>query len=337
MLSAVVNQSYTGSVAVDTSGMFNHGIPIQVTPTLPGFTFNHPGSRINIPPSASLNDLGCIEAMVTFSLSNINPTHRYNLAEGYLSFALYVNSDLSISGTILDANGNWSGAQSAPNTISISATQVAVLQSDGINMVRVYLDGQLVAENYNTAGPVRSIGSLGIAIGHWPDPPNQYTFSGTIFQFVLKKYDPNKDLTHSLNPCCFNRKALARWYREIEEKGITQQQISNSAQALKSATQNIAIALRGSDKSKTEAQQKLVSAYNAALRHQDCNALKIVTKEFHHIFSQLDSATQAKLKADLEKALTSFGLTTKDWLKFMNLLCLDFCNSNKEEEHHHGC
>ena len=48
MLRTIIEQTYTGNLAVDTSGFFNQGLPIQVTPSLLGFAFDQPGSRINI-------------------------------------------------------------------------------------------------------------------------------------------------------------------------------------------------------------------------------------------------------------------------------------------------
>ena len=57
MLRTIIEQTYTGNLAVDTSGFFNQGLPIQVTPSLLGFAFDQPGGRINIKPSPSLSVL----------------------------------------------------------------------------------------------------------------------------------------------------------------------------------------------------------------------------------------------------------------------------------------
>ena len=51
--------------------------------------------------------------------------HRYTLAEGFESFAFFVNSDFSLSGTIFDANNNWTGATSPAGLVSDSAAHVA--------------------------------------------------------------------------------------------------------------------------------------------------------------------------------------------------------------------
>src|SRR5262245_31560095 len=122
--------------------MSNHGIPIDVIPASPGFTFNRPSSRINIRPAPSLSDLAHIRVGVTFSLTPRGSAHRYNLSEGHLSFALYINADLSLTGTIYDSNGVWSGASSPPNTVSANTLHTAVLECDGVNVVRVSLDGR---------------------------------------------------------------------------------------------------------------------------------------------------------------------------------------------------
>jgi hypothetical protein len=51
----------------------------------------------------SLQNLGAIPAAVQFNLQPGGTLHRFNLAEGFESFALFVNPDYSIQGTILDA------------------------------------------------------------------------------------------------------------------------------------------------------------------------------------------------------------------------------------------
>ncbi|MGA9957355.1 MAG: hypothetical protein WBQ06_03670, partial [Acidobacteriaceae bacterium] len=116
----VVHQIYANGMAFDLSGFRNHGVPYAVSqaiaPFAPGFDYTQQDSRVIVAPSTSLEDLLAVRAIVTFYL---NPsgglTRRYNLIEGHLCFALFVNPDGSLSGTILDADGNWAGAQSSAN------------------------------------------------------------------------------------------------------------------------------------------------------------------------------------------------------------------------------
>jgi hypothetical protein len=202
MWRTIVSQTYLRGVAVDTSGNSNNGIPIRVTPGYPVFLYEQPGSRINIPPSPTLQNLGAMQAAVRFKLHPSGGPHRFNLTEGFESFALFVNEDYSIQGTILDATSTWNGPSSPAGVVSTDAIHTAILACDGVNSVQVYLDGALVAGNYSIPGGVRAVGNLGIAVGHWPNPSDYYTFEGTIYEFILLKYDAQQDLLNLLDACC---------------------------------------------------------------------------------------------------------------------------------------
>jgi hypothetical protein len=326
MLITVVNQTYTRGLAVDSSGMSNHGIPIDVTAGAPGFAFNQAGSRINIRPSNSLMSLGCIRAGVSFSLQPRDAAHRYNLAEGFESFALFVNPNLSLSGTIYDANENWTGATSPANTVTANKTHVAILECDGISMVRVLLDGTVVAENYNVAGTVRGVGSMGLAIGHWPNPPNQYTFEGTIFAALLQKYSPRDDAARFIDPCCYNRKAIANWFARMAKKGVSISQLTKASIALKATAATAAAAGRGGTKAGTVAQRALAAALVRAIQRRDPASLSFVLQQWQaSAKEEIDSATRATLQANLQTALVAFGLDWFDWCELMKLFCLDPC------------
>jgi hypothetical protein len=336
MLRTVVHQTYTSNLAVDTSGMFNQGISINVTAHYPGFGFTQPGSRINVQPSRSLRNLGCIRAAVSFNLQPQGAVHRYNLMEGFESFALFVNPDNSLSGTIFDANSNWTGATSAPAMVATGSTHTAGIECDGINMVRIFLDGAIVGENYNVLGSVRDIGFMGLAIGHWPNPPGQYTFEGTIFEVLLQKYDPAADLTKVLDPCCFNTAALLRWYTRVAGKGASIGKLSQAADALWAASKSAAIALRGGSKAATETQQALAATLTNALRRRDLSAVEFVLTQLQtSATGQLNAATVKKLGDDVRQAIADFDLQWSDWCDFLRLVCLDPCG-NQGTECHHG-
>jgi hypothetical protein len=190
-------------------------------------------------------------------------------------------------------------------------------------MVRVYLDGQMVSDNYQVSGSVRGIGQLGLAIGHWPNPPNQYTFEGTIFEVIVQKYDPQRDLARGIDPCCFSRDALTRWYQDVTKRGAT---ILAGADALVAATRNAAVALRGGDKAKTLAQIQIATSLAAALDRRDWAALKAILKQAQDTANvNLDAATLSALGTAMSEAITAFNLEWEDWCRFMKLLCIDVC------------
>jgi hypothetical protein len=302
----------------------------------PGFAFGQPGSRINIAPSPSLSDLESIQASVAFTLAPSGAAHRYNLVEGYLSFALFVNPDLSIAGTILDAQGNWTGASSAPGIVTPGKTHQATLQCDGISMVRLALDGNIVATNYSVAGAVRSVGALGLTIGHWPDPPDVYTFQGTIFELLLQAYDPQNDRIRGIDPCCFDRKAIAQWFARMAKKGITADHLSQAMDGLAATAKAAAIAMRNGQEAPTLTQQGLAGAVSYALSRRDFTALEVALNQWQQFANtQLTDAQRAQFTADLVAGITAFGLSWNDWCEFARLFCLDLCNPGSKG-HRHG-
>jgi hypothetical protein len=326
MLVTVVHQEYRSNVACDTSGYCNHGLPLNVTPTLPGFRYAAANSRINIRPSPSLTQFGCIRGAVSFTLQPTGAPQRHNLMEGFESFALFVNPDLSISGTIFDASSNWTGATSKPATVSTGKPHLAIIECDGINMVRLTLDGTVVGENYAVAGTVRDIGAYGLTVGHWPNPQDQYAFQGEIFGVLLQKYDPTKDLMRMLDPCCFDREGIGTWLREMQGKGVTTAKLVAASLALQAVCRKVAAAARGNDKARTTVQQNLGSALIAAIANRDGSTMESIMQQWQtSAAGQISAAAQAQFEQDLRAALAGFGFETADWCRLMKLLCLNLC------------
>jgi hypothetical protein len=274
---------------------------------------------------------------VSFTLGPHGAAHRYNLAEGHLSFALFVNPDRSIEGTILDGGGIWTGAASGAGAVSPGVRHSAVLQCDGISMVRVVLDGTMVAANYGVSGLVRGVGPFGIAVGHWPDPPDVYTFQGTIFAFLLRAYDPQNDRIRGISPCCFDRPAIARWFTAMAKKGVTADKLSQAADQLAAVAKAAAIAMRGGQEAATLTQQTLAAAVSYALSRRDFAALQAALEQWQHYAKQrLSAADQAKYAAELQAAFAAFGLDWADWCELMRLFCLDPCSLAGKGGRHGG-
>lgn len=322
MWRTIVNHVYLRNVAVDTSGYSNNGIPVQVAAQYPGFLFEQQGSRINVPPASSLQNLGAIQAAVRFELSPSGSAPRFNLVEGFESFALFVNPDYSIQGTILDATSTWNGAISPAAAVSTNAMHTAILVCDGVSLVQVYLDGALVAENYSTPGSVRTVGNLGIAVGHWPNPPGQYTFQGTIYEFILQKYDPQQDIWNLLDACCVDWRKLLAFLRDLGKRGITADQLVAAGAKLTQASTDTQVALRGGTKAGTLKQLTLGRMAMSALRRRDLNALESILHEVQASIAALDPATRTGLGTQFDDALASYGLQGRDWVTLMKLLCL---------------
>jgi hypothetical protein len=114
----VLHHTYADGLAFDASLNRNHGLPIAVTagagPFANSFHFTSGDSRISVEPSPSLENLFAIRAVVRCYLTPTDTSHRFNLMEGHLSFALFVNPDGSLQATILGrlypiARQKWKG------------------------------------------------------------------------------------------------------------------------------------------------------------------------------------------------------------------------------------
>jgi hypothetical protein len=320
MWKTLAHQTYTRNIAVDTSGFSNNGIPVQVTAGYPGFAFDSPGSRINVVPAPTLTELDAIRVAVRFTLEPRGAAHRYNLVEGFESFAVFVNDDHSVAATILDANSAWNGVTTAPGVVTPGVSHTVVVECDGVNSMLCYLDGAMLADSYSVTGTVRDIGSLGLAIGHWPNPPDQYTFEGTIFEFLLQKYDP--DPLRLLDPCCVDTQAVFAWLLAVQKRGLSLAQITRAGAALRAAARQSEIALRGTTRAGTLSQISFSRAAARALQRRDLGAFERALQAWQGSAAGLDSGTRADMTAAFEKAFAGFGFTSAEWTELMDLLCL---------------
>lgn len=216
MRKVVLHHQYGRGIAWDTSGHGNHGRPADVYPDGAGaLRWDRPSSRIDVPPDASLDTLGAFRCSITFNLAG-DSVHRYNLVESQLSFALFIHAPFRLAATILDANGQWTGAFSTSQTVLGSpGWHRADCGHDGIATSWVALDGQIMAVNDNVPGPVRNVGPNGVSIGHWPEPVDQYTFAGSISEVWLWQNRPDPPV----DDCCTDVDALAEVERRLRDRG----------------------------------------------------------------------------------------------------------------------
>ena len=219
----VLHHHYAYGSTFDVSTAGNHGRAELVTPGAAAFwsalRFQSPDSRVSVAPSRSLTNPFSIAALVRFYPEGTATGSRHNLIEGFVSFALYVLPTGALAGTIVDANGAWTGASSAPNLVAPNMWHEAWLSHDGINQLELKLDGVVVAREYDVVGPVRSVGDLGIAIGNWPDA-GAFPFVGYIDEVKVYRYDPRKDLQDLLDPCCRDGRDLDSLMGELKRNEV---------------------------------------------------------------------------------------------------------------------
>jgi hypothetical protein len=207
--------AYQHGVAFDLSEHRNHGALagnahlVNGPPYGDAIRFDKGDDAVWVQPSDTLTELGAVRVQVRFNWEPqaVGP-HRHNLVEGQLSFALFVNPDGSIQGTILNALGSWLGAKSGAGVVSPNTWHVAEFVHDGVSHCTLYVDGHVVDEGFTSPGPVRGVGPHGIAIGHWPEPGSQYTLRGLVDRVKVWTFDPERTGQHLIDDCCIDREAI---------------------------------------------------------------------------------------------------------------------------------
>lgn len=236
----VLHHRYSEGIAWDTSGYNNHGRVGDCDrgsgATQGALGFHHPDSRIDVPPSDTLRHLGAFRCCVRFYLEG-DPSARYNLVESELSFAFFVEGGHRLAATILDATGHWTGAFSDPGTVPTNGWHRADCGHDGISTSWVALDGNVIATNTGSPGPVRPVGAQGLTVGHWPEPADQYAFKGFISEVWLWQTRPDP-VSHGC--CCTDPDAFARLSAAGRARGWTYDSVQDTLDQVRALTAGVA-------------------------------------------------------------------------------------------------
>jgi hypothetical protein len=251
-------------------------------------------------------------------------SRRYNLIEGHLCFALFVNPDGSLQGTIVDAEGNWAGPQSPPNTVSVHRWHEAEIRHDGVNQCSIFLDGVPVGTSYAAAGPVRSVGPHGIAIGHWPEASGQYTFDGYLREAWVYKYDPALAAKGLLDPCCGEyRKALDDIAQTLRTIGYTREQAREQGMALIKFGLSISSQVRGNDPVRSKEHSTLSAQALAAFLRGDSSAYTSALSQLAAMAATtLSAAEQHQIGATEEELVNGLPLPIKQFQILIGQMCL---------------
>ncbi len=257
----VVHHTYLGPTVVDVSGNHNHGHLESVASGGGHVIFQGGPDTVRVMRSATLDEMRAIRTTVRFKVHpqpfGIDPWYsggprRMNLIEGYLSFALVIDPDRSLHGTIVDGTGAWNGASSAPGVVSYGVWHEATFVHDGFSACRVDLDGVTVAESLDVLGPARPPKDpYGIAIGHWPDPDDRYTFVGEIAE--VRIWIDRLDADDYFDDCCIDREKVDELFDDLRGRGSDDPDFdpdayNESAEAIrKIGTSNFGVLASGGD------------------------------------------------------------------------------------------
>lgn len=248
----VLHHTYLNGAAFDVSGCNNHGSLTNVwedTGTFPGtLRFSGGTSQVDVEPSESMRTMRGLAVKARFRIDPAAWVHRHNLVEGHLSFALMVQRDRSVMGTIHDRNGNWDGPSSAPGAVTPGRWHEAVFMHDGISRGRMFLDGTLVDERWDLPGPVRDISAYGLSIGHWPGPDaGGYTLEGHLDEVMVWRDDPAEEVLGLLDPCCLDRPGLDDVLDRMREAGVTKSDLDRTASDLLDLRAELSARVRDGD------------------------------------------------------------------------------------------
>ena len=213
MYKLVVHHTYKlGGQAFDLSDYGNHGRRVATSP-VPGrvpdngaLYFAGGPDRVVVPSNPTLDKLRAIQAEAWIYVEDLS--RRRNIMEGELSFAFFITPNGILWGTFYDPDNvtpvtpgfdaSWPGVNSDAGFAPDGVKHIVPLNTwvkvkyihDGVASARLYINDVLVGANYNIKSSVRSVGSGGLSIGHWPpSSDDRYTFKGKIDEVKLWKYD----------------------------------------------------------------------------------------------------------------------------------------------------
>ncbi|MFD7406791.1 LamG-like jellyroll fold domain-containing protein [Streptomyces sp. NPDC059866] len=202
--------------------------------TAGSYRFAARDSGITVPSSPSLRQLDSVRVRVRFRSDPWDKARR-NLVEGHLSFALMLEGEGRLTGTVLDRTGTWSGAH-VDGQITAGQWHEAALEHNGLSTLALSVDGRVVAVRHDVPGPVRPVGGFGVAIGRWPDAP-EYIFRGDIGELQLWRNDPVHTVQQITDRCCGrDRTPLGKVLATLAERNEIGDSVITAARAAQAAT-----------------------------------------------------------------------------------------------------
>ncbi|WP_405395412.1 LamG domain-containing protein [Microbispora hainanensis] len=315
-----------GGSTFDVSGMGNHGVPADVQPgtgaDAGSYTFASAASGIMVAPSLSLQNLQALRVRMKIRADPWDGARR-NLVEGFVSFAFTLGGDGTLTGTIVDRSGAWSGV-SAAGAVTPGRWHEVEMVHDGVGTVALKVDGHVVAVRTDVPGPVRSVGPLGVAIGRWPDA-NRYAFKGGIGELQIWRFDPVKAVTKYLSCCCHRDTApLEAVLAELRERGVDGAQAAELARQAQQATLDLLQAVHGPEaKGNTELERSL-DLFQRALAGRDRRRLSPLRRRARDLLqADANAGALTGWRQRMEDIARQIGLSRREQEAMLHALCLD--------------
>jgi hypothetical protein len=222
MRKLVLHHRYADGAAWDVSGFANHGQVVDAySPGNGALRFSAATSRVDVPASPSLGELGSLRCAVTFCIDPKDHDTRYNFVEAGASFALYLDYGQILRSTIYQGGTAWPGVEvHAPQLLDGNWHRVDC-GHDGLSTGWLAIDGHVVQVESGIAGPIRPLND-GVTIGHWPGSIDQdWTMTGDIGEVWLWRWWPDPPFEE----CCRDPEALARVEKILARYGVNRQSL----------------------------------------------------------------------------------------------------------------
>jgi hypothetical protein len=113
--------------------------------------------------------------------------HRYNIVEGWMSFAFFIEQNGQLVGGIYNGQ-DWIAVTSGNSLVPLDQWSDVSFEYDGICIGKLQINGKRVGININMPMGMRQP-YQNITIGHWPSGDDRYTFIGDVGKIIIYRRD----------------------------------------------------------------------------------------------------------------------------------------------------
>jgi Concanavalin A-like lectin/glucanases superfamily len=180
-------EQYQNNQTLDTTGFRNHADVLGSAATHPGFvSFQGDDAQLEVPVrDDSLARFAGLRVQALVWPGAI--TRRYNIAEGWMSFAFFVESDGRLMGTIYDGQ-QWTGLDSGATKVAPNDWARVMFEYDGVSIAKLTLNGPTVGSRTDMPAGLRQPHQV-ITLGHWPRGDGRYTLQGHLGHVRIERRD----------------------------------------------------------------------------------------------------------------------------------------------------
>lgn len=179
--------AYQGGRVIDATSFANHGDLLgKISPQQGYLGFQGDDAQVEL--VARDESLARFAALRVQALVRPQPiTRRFNIAEGWMSFALVIESDGRLHGTVFDGH-KWVGPDSGAARVPPNQWSRVTFEFDGVSIATLTLDGATVGTRLDMPVGMHQPRQV-ITIGHWPRGDHRYTFKGEIGHVRIERRD----------------------------------------------------------------------------------------------------------------------------------------------------